>query len=420
MIELKIEIAEATSLKGKVTISGSKNATLAIMACSILTDELLILNNVPNISDVQMLAKLLREVGIDVVYLEKKHKMYLRKKKLKIRLQASDVKQIRASYYIMGALVAMRKNFKTCYPGGCDFAKRPIDYHLEAFRKTGYKIIEKNNFLFFKKQRGHSQNQNFYLARKSVGATINIIYISVLKNTSTIIKNPSLEPEVMQVITLLNQMKAKITILDQDTIEIKGVKKLLGTIFDIMSDRIEAGSYMLLACAAHQSEVRIENIYLPHLREVIQTIKELGVSIKEGKNYLELKKTFPLKGIEKEIAHYPFFPTDLQQILTVVCTQAITTSILSDEVYPNRLSHLLEIQKANGKVKSFKKKIYIEPSNLFATTLYAHDLRCGFACIVIGAVAKGITTIENAEVILRGYEELTSKLQKLGIRIKMK
>lgn len=419
MINLKLEIEGTTALRGKISISGSKNATLPLMVCSILTDDLLILNNVPNISDVLMLANLLKQVGVEVIYLEDKKRMYLKRNKIQINLQSEDVHKIRASYYIMGALVACRKNFKTSYPGGCSFTKRPIDYHIEAFKSVGYKITENNNWLIFKKKKINNKNHIFRLFQKSVGATINIIYISVIRKASTIIKNPSLEPEVLQVIHLLNKMGAKITILDNDTIEIVGVKKLNGAYFHIMSDRIEAGSYMLLAAAVDKSDIKIENVYLPHLREVIKTLQQLGVNVRENKNSIEIKKDFPLKGIQKKISFYPSFPTDLQQILTVVCTKAITPSIIMDTIYPKRVSHVAEIVKAKGNVEVIHDKIYIYSSALEATNIYAHDLRCGFACIVIGAIAKGCTTIDHVEVILRGYEDLINKLKALGLTIKI-
>lgn len=413
---MKIQICEKNYLQGRVSISGSKNATLALLAICILTDEELILNNVPYISDVKKMCQILKDIGVEINYNQELKILKLKSGKVKSKLYQKEVHEIRASYYLMGALIARRYSIKTLYPGGCSFTKRPIDYHLNAFKEVGYKITEKKNLLIFKKGKESTDDKEFNLARKSVGATINIIYINVLRNGVTIINNASLEPEVLEVIRLLNKMGSKIEIINNSKIKIQGVKKLVGASHTIIPDRIEAGSYMLLASAVERSDIIIENINLTHLKEIIKTIKSMGVDIMEYGNKIRIKKENPIIGIEKVASYYPKFPTDLQQILSVVLTKATTKSIIYDLVYPKRTTHLTEIKKCGGIVKTIHDEIHIEPSILTGNILYAHDLRCGFSCLVLGVISRGKTIVENAEIIDRGYEKIIEKFNCLGIK----
>lgn len=415
---MRLEITQTSKLEGTITISGSKNTALALIPCCILTDQSIVLENVPDISDVDVMLTILEKIGVNVVYNKKDKKLLLQKRRLKVDLDIEEVSKIRASYYIMGTLVARRYNFKTLYPGGCSFTKRPIDYHLDSFRSVGYKIKEKNNYIYFRSRFKQEKEIIFTMLKKSVGTTINLLYISVLRNAKTKIINASLEPEVLEVIKLLSKMGADIRVLNNNEIEINGVKKLNGACFKIVSDRIETGSYMLLACAVDTSDIILENVYLPHLKEIISTVRELGVEVIESKNQLEIIKTKHIVGIEKNISYYPMFPTDLQQILCAVLTKATTDSIIKDLVYPLRISHLKEIEKCSGSVTFKNNYIYIKPSKLYGNILHSHDLRCGFACIVLGAVSSKKTIVENIEMTLRGYENLVQKLEKIGLKIK--
>lgn len=413
---MKIIVEPTNFIKGQIKISGSKNAALPLMACSMLTDDVIVLNNVPNISDVMLMKKILEDVGVKVEYLEEKKKMILQKIKIKDITNLDNIKKIRASLYVIGGLVANHKKFNTCYPGGCSFSNRPIDYHLEVFKVLGYKITENNNILELKRGRKNKKNLIFRMTQKSVGTTINILFTSVKRKNTTIIKNASLEPEVLEVIKMLKLMGANIIVEENAEIKIDGVKNLKGTTFNVMSDRIEAGSYMLLASAVDKSDIVIENINSCYMREVISTIKKLGVNVIDNKSHIRIIKNFPIIGIKQIASTYPSFPTDLQQILCVTCTKAITMSMIVDEIYPKRLTHIEELNKANGNVFVNNNVIYINPSVLSGKNIYAHDLRCGFACIVMGCIMKEKTQIENAEIILRGYENLVNKLNSVGIK----
>lgn len=416
---MKLKIHGNKKISGIVNISGSKNAVLPLMTCALLTDEVIVINNVPNISDVKMLMDLLKEAGVEIIYLEKKQRIILKRKEIRTNLNSANVHKIRASYYIMGGFVANRCNFKMNYPGGCAFTKRPIDYHIDAFKKVGYKIIEKDDNIYFFARKKISKKIYINLVKQSVGATINILFISVLKKGCTIIKNASLEPEVLQVVQLLKKMGAIININDANQIEIIGVKKLSGASITVIPDRMEAGSFMLLALATSQSDIYIKNVYIPHLKEVIKTIRQMGVMVNTNNGVIHIVKENTIKGVSKIISAYPAFPTDLQQILCVSCLSAINSSLIIDTIYPKRLSHVSEIKKANGNIEVNDGKIKISPSNIIANTFYAYDLRCGFACIVLGVMSDGISIIENAEVVLRGYENIIDKLKGLGINVEM-
>lgn len=415
---MKIKVEHTKNISGNIKISGSKNTTLPLMVCSMLTKEKITLNNVPNISDVIVLKQILEDIGIKIEYDLKSKIMTLENKKLKNLNKNKLIKKLRASIYVIGGLVANKKHIKTYYPGGCSFSDRPINYHIDIFKKLGYYVKEKNNIVYLKKIKSNNKKITFKLPKKSVGTTINILYTSVKRKNYTIIENASLEPEVLEVINMLNKMGACIKIYN-DSIVIKGVKKLNGVVYDIISDRIEAGSYMLLASAVDTSDVLIENVDPKYLEEVINTIKELGVKVEVNKNSIRIKKEYPIKGINKISSYYPMFPTDLQQILCTTCLNAITSSVIIDEVYPKRLSHLEEIHKLNGHIEYKNNKIYIENSHLISNNLYAHDLRCGFACIIMSVLSNEYCYIENFEIVLRGYEDIIKKITSLKIKVKI-
>lgn len=414
---MKLKITSRARLKGTIKISGSKNATLPLMVCALLTYDEIILQNIPHISDVLMMMKLLQDIGIRVIYQEDEKTLRLQKEALFVNLKKEDIKKIRASYYIMGALVANGLNFKTHYPGGCSFSKRPIDYHLDAFKKVGYQIIEKGEELIFQKLKTSDDIINYDLPKPSVGATINVLFISILRKGISIIHNPSLEPEVQQVIEMLKLMGANI-IQENNTLKIEGVDHLHGITYKIMSDRIEAGSYLLLAASVKRSKIIFQNLDLTYLEDVLKTLKQMGLHFKKHNNQLVVKKTKRLIGINKTIDIYPAFPTDLQQILSVACLKAKSPSTIIDKIYPERLTHLKEIKKAKGIIQLVNHQIKIYPSyKLEAGSFYASDLRCGFACIVLAVIANGTSIIENAELILRGYENLIDKLRGLQVAI---
>ncbi len=413
---MKLKINQAKEIKGEIKISGAKNAVLPLMCAALLTNELQVLTNVPHISDVDKMMNILKYINCFIDYNIKEQELFIKTTNLKSVLDIKEVSSIRASYYLMGIYIAKGLDFKTIYPGGCSFSKRPIDYHLNAFRQMGYKIIEKEKFLCFKKIKKYPSVLTIDLPQKSLGATINIMFAASLQKSITTINNASFEPEVMEIVKILNNMGCCIKILN-DSIVIEGRNKLYGVKHRVISDRIEAGSYMLLASAVDKSELIIKNVDIETLEEVINVLRKMKVEITTLKNQIVVRKNNKIEGLDLVVDAYPAFPTDLQQLLCVVCTKAINSSRIKDLVYPNRLSQLEEIKKAGGNIKFEDGYIYINPSNLKAALLTSHDLRCGFACIIIGCIAEGVTDIKDIEYILRGYEDLIYKLNSIGLKI---
>lgn len=414
---MKLQVKYCEKLKGSIKVSGSKNASLALMACCLLTNEEIELRNFPSILDTRNMLKILQDIGVKVKYNFLKHTLNLKTIQINPNHITQNMKKLRASYYIMGGFVANRLNFTSYYPGGCSFMNRPIDYHLSAFEKLGYEIEKDEDCIKFKALNIVDLPITIELEKPSIGATINILISSVKRFNKTIIHNPSLEPEVIQVIELLNKMGAYIKYNDKEII-IKGVEKLHGTKFKIMSDRIEAGSYLLLALAHKNSKVALTNVESKNLEAVISTIRNMGGVVNVKENSIQLISPAKINKIDTIIDIYPSFPTDLQQILTVVCTKAEGTSTIIDNIYSGRFSQVKELKKAGCIVDTFENKITINKTKLKGTILEAQDLRCGFACIVIGTIASNLTIIEKSENIFRGYEKILAKLRKIGISIK--
>lgn len=416
---MKLKIHHVDQLKGTVSISGAKNASLPLMACALLTNEPICLYHFPDITDTLCMKDILQSIGVEIQYVFDEQKIILTKKKIKLNLCMDLIRQIRASYYIMGALVGCNVSFETIYPGGCNFSRRPIDYHIDAFEKLGYQIDEVSGKLIFQKPKSKEKKEvNIYLPQKSVGTTINILLASAKRKGKVSIYNASTEPEVLEVISLLKQMGAQIEV-SRDSIRIEGIRKLKGASFTIMSDRIEAGSYLLLASAIPHTHLTLKNVDIRYLEEVVNTLRQMGVQLHIGDNQIEIINDTPLIGTTTIVDIYPHFPTDLQQILSVVCLTATSPSIVKDLVYPNRFSQVEAIQKMGGSITIEENTLHIMPSILTGTTIQAYDLRCGFACIVLGAIATHTTIIENAQIILRGYEKIIPKLQSIGVFIQI-
>ena len=413
---MKLEIKKTINVFGKIQISGSKNACLPILTCAILTKKKICLSNVPNIKDVDYMIELLKQVGIKVVRDEEKNEVVMKRISKKSNLKSPYLNQIRASYYLMGALFTERRKIKTIIPGGCNFEKRPIDYHLDAFTKMGANIEIINDKIFIKRKR--KLPINITLKNKSLGTTINIILSTVKTKGTTIINNPSLEPEVIDFIHMLKKMQANIKIIDNKII-IKGVKKLSGASHKIIPDRIEAGSYICLAASVEKSNLLLTNINKTHLEEVLNTFKKSGLNIfNEGKD-LRIIKNKVLSNMKIQADNYPDFPTDLQQPIVSTLLQANSISLIKDNIYPNRYSEVFDLLSMEGNLYLRNNSLLVFPSKLVGKVVYASDLRAGFSLIIAGVNAEGTTIINNAEVILRGYENLIEKLKSINIDVKI-
>lgn len=411
---MKIKVKNTKNIFGEIKISGSKNASLPILVTSILTKEKLYLSNIPNIKDIEYMLEILKSIGVKVERNECLNEVILKRKRLKKKINSPYLNQIRASYYLMGAMFSEINVIKTKVPGGCNFEKRPIDYHIEAFKKMGAKIKIKNNEITIKRKK--KIPVEITLKNKSLGTTINIILASVKTKGKTIINNASLEPEVLDFIQVLNKMNANIKIINEAII-INGVKKLNGTTHMVIPDRIEAGSYICLAAACEKSNLLLTNLYTYHLEEVINLFKKSGLNIfQEGKN-LRIIKNSPVNNMKIIADNYPLFPTDLQQIIVSTLLTANNISIVKDNIYQNRFSEIFELLSMNANIYLRDNTLLICPSNLFGKEVYAKDLRAGFSLIIAGIIADKETIINHAEVILRGYENLIDKLRSINIDI---
>ncbi len=408
---MKLKISNCKKLYGTVNVSGSKNTTLPIIAAALLSKKKIILKNIPLITDVLLMIEVIKSMGVYVK--REKHRLVIKAKSFNPMIDAKDVTKFRGSYYLIGACLARYNMCSIKYPGGCNFTNRPIDIHIKAFVDLGFKIDIYNNVLYIKKE--HIVKKEIVFDKKSVGATINTIIASSLLNKPIKLMNISTEPEVLEIITFLKKIGVNI-IQNDDNLYIFKHEVKRRVHFKIISDRIEAGSYMLLACSIPYSEVTIKNAPIRYLTNVIKIINDIGglAVIKDNNIIVKGNK---INDINVEINEYPSFPTDLQPILTTTLLNCKNISSIKDNIYPERTSHISELRKMNGEVQHKLDKIIISKSNLYGTNVVAKDLRMAFALIVAGCIAEGDTIIENAEIILRGYEQPLIKLKKIGVKL---
>lgn len=413
---MKLKIKKTTNIFGEILISGSKNACLPILTTSVLTNELIHLQNVPNILDVEYMIELLKLIGIKVKRCLETNEVYLKRKRIKSKINSPYLNQIRASYYLMGTLFSEKRNIKTKIPGGCNFTTRPIDYHLDAFKQMGATIAIDHDDIFIKRKK--KKKIDIKLKNKSLGATINIILATVKTKGESVIVNPSLEPEVIDLIDILNKMGANINIKDEKII-ITGVKKLHGVTHKIIPDRMEAGSYICLAASVENSNILLKNLNINHLESVINIFQNSGLDIIKEDNSLRIIKNKKIKNLRIVADNYPSYPTDLQQPMVSTLLSSNNISIVKDLIYPNRFSEVFELLNMKAILYLKNQTLLIFPSKLIGKEVYAADLRAGFSLIIAGVCAEGETVINNSEVILRGYDNLIEKLNNIKVDIQI-
>ena len=412
----KIKIEGNHLLEGTINISGAKNSAVALIPASILSDEEVQIDNIPNISDIEALNEILTYLGATVVH--KQGTMIINPTKIVNKeIPESISTKLRASYYFMAALLGKYKKVEMYFPGGCKIGSRPIDQTLKAFELLGAKIKEENNKYTIVANR--LIGTNIYLDMPSVGATINTILASVKAEGKTIIENAAKEPEIVSVATFLNNMGAKITGAGTSKIKIEGVKKLKDISYNIMPDRIETGTF-LCAAAMSQGNIIIENTNINHITPIISKLEEANCKLKLEKDKIELKAPKKLKALEIRTMPYPGFPTDMQSIFVSMLTIAKGTSIIVENIFESRYKFTQELIRMGAKITIEGKSAIVKGTRkLYGANVNATDLRGGAALVLAGIVAKGETTIENIEYILRGYENLNKKLENLGVNIKM-
>ncbi len=412
----KIRIEGKHTLTGTIRISGAKNSAVALVPASLLAEDTVTIDNIPNISDINALNEILEYLGAEVT--RKDETMVINPKPVENKeIPEEQAKKLRASYYFMGALLGKYKKAVMYFPGGCSIGARPIDLHLKGFEALGAKIkTEENKYII---EAEELNGTNIYLDFASVGATINIMLAATKANGITIIENAAKEPEIVNVATFLNQMGAKITGAGTSEIKIEGVKKLHGCFTEVIPDRIEAGTY-IIAGALVGENLKIDNIIPDHIESLLLKLKEMKVNMKIEKDSITISKTDKLKKINIQTQVFPGFPTDLQQPLTTLLTQCIGTSILEENIYENRFQNVPYLDKMGADIKIDDKILIINgPTELKGCEVEATDLRAGACLVLAGLIAEGITTITNVKYILRGYENIIQKLTNVGAHISL-
>ena len=414
----KIRIEGGHKLTGTITVSGAKNSVVALIPAAILCDESTTISNVPNITDVDDLENIL-------VHLNAKYK----RSNGTIEINSSEIinreipqnlsKKLRASYYFMGALLGKFKKVDIYFPGGCSIGARPINLHLKGFEQLGAKVHEEEDHFIIEAE--DLKGSNIYLDFPSVGATINIMLAAVKAKGKTIIENAAQEPEIVNIATYLNNMGAKIKGAGTNKITIIGVKYLHSCFHEVIPDRIEAGTYLIVA-ALLGKKLKIANMIPNHLEALIAKLEEAGVDMEIGIDNVIINKVNKYKAVDIKTLVYPGFPTDLQQIMATFLTQCEGKSLVEETIYENRFQNLLELEKmgASFKISQNNRKATINGKTLLTgNKVNATDLRGGAALLVAGLIADGVTIIDNIAYILRGYDEIMEKLTKVGAKIEI-
>lgn len=413
----RIIIEGGNKLSGEIRISGSKNSAVALVPAAVLCDEEVTIANIPNISDIDALDEILKHLGAKVR--RKEDVMEIDSSCIENKLIPEEIsKKLRASYYFMGALLSKFKKVEIYFPGGCSIGARPINLHLKGFEAMGAKIEENDNLFVITAEKLHGAKINLDFA--SVGATINLMLAAVKAEGTTIISNAAKEPHIVNVATFLNNMGAKITGAGTSEIKIVGVKKLRSCFHEVVPDYIETGTYMILASAIGK-EVVISNIIPDHVESLISKLEDMHVPMEIGVDYIKISAPEKLKAVNVKTQVYPGFPTDLQQPMATLLTQAKGKAIINETIWENRFLNLHELNKMGATTETLtnSKAVIIGPTPLFGKKVKATDLRAGASLVIAGLIATGKTVIDNADYILRGYEDIDKKLTNIGAKIKV-
>ncbi len=404
-------------LKGKVRISGFKNAAVAIIPASILAGDKCIIENLPDIKDVHILGQILQQLGSDVSFDQTQKVMKVDTSKLVECFAPHEMAgRLRASYYLLGAALGRFKKARVAYPGGCAIGTRPIDQHIKGFEALGAKVKIEHGIIDVEAQ--ELIGAKIYLDVVSVGATINIMMAACRAKGTTVIQNAAKEPHVVDTANFLNAMGANIRGAGTDVIKIRGVQEMKGCTYSIIPDQIEAGTFMIIAAATGE-DVLIDNIIPKHLDPVIAKLREMGLEIIEHEESLRVVRKEPLEAVNVKTLVYPGFPTDLQQPISALLTQAKGTSVVTETIYEGRFKHVDELKRMGAQIRVEGNVAIIQGvKQLSGAPVFATDLRAGAALIVAGLMAEGITEIGNIHYIERGYEKIESKLRNLGAKIK--
>lgn len=401
-------------LKGEACVSGSKNASLPILAAAILNGKISRIYNIPEIEDIKITLQILKELGCKIK--KDKNKVIIDSRYMnKTTIPDELMRKLRSSVIIAGAIIARFKKVEFSYPGGCDIGARPIDLHLKNFEKIGIKIQENSRYIECKCDKILSQILE--LDFPSVGATENLILASILGKHEIVIKNAAMEPEIVDLANFLNRMGAKVYGAGTNTIKIKGVLSLKDVSYKVMPDRIEAGT-LLIAGAITNGDVTIRKLNPNNIGPILNKLRECGCEIYEGNDFVHLRADKKLNAIDIKTMPYPGFPTDIQPIFSTLLTVCKGTSIITENIFENRFKFMQEINRMGAKSKIEGKALIIKGvRKLHSANVQSTDLR-GAAALVLAALnAKGTTQISNLEYLIRGYENLDFKLNQMGAEI---
>lgn len=410
----RIIIEGGHPLKGTITIGGAKNSAVALIPAALLANGICTIKNIPNITDRDALFDIVKHLNCDIEQDDKVIKIDSRNIQNKLITQELSVR-LRASYYFMGVLLTKYKHVEIYFPGGCNIGTRPIDIHLKAFKAMGTKVTKRGHKYILDAE--NLKGADITLRFASVGATINIMFAAVMAEGRTIIHNAAKEVEIINIMDFLNNMGAKISGAGTDTIIIDGVSELKGAEIEVIPDRIESGTYILMG-ALLGDDLKVEGIIPEHNGALFEKLSEMGANYQIDGNNVILNGNKNLKPVNVTTLVYPGFPTDLGQPMSVLLTQAEGTSMMEETIWENRVGHYPYLQKMgaditiDGRVATIKGK-----TKLKGTEINATDLRGGAALILAGLIADGTTTIYDIDYILRGYENIINKLSNVGAKI---
>ncbi len=402
-------------LVGEVEIGGAKNAALAILAAAAMTDETVVIENVPDLRDTMVMLQAMESIGVQVER-ENRHTVRINAKNIRnLVIEDDGIKKIRASYYFLGALLGRYKKAEVALPGGCNIGLRPIDQHIKGFRALGAEVRIEHGLIITEAER--LRGSHIYFDGVTVGATINVMLAAALAEGQTIIENAAKEPHVVDVANFLNSMGASIKGAGTDVVRIRGVQKLHGTEYTVIPDQIEAGTFMF-AAAVTKGDVTVKSVIPKHLESISAKLMEIGCEVEESDDAVRVVAAKPLTHTQVKTLPYPGFPTDMQPQITVALGLSRGISIVTESIFENRFKYVDELTRMGASIKVESNTAIIDGvAKYTGASLTAPDLRAGAALVTAALAAEGVSTIDDVNFIERGYEDFPQKLQSLGAQI---
>ena len=404
-------------LVGEVEIGGAKNAALAILAAAVMTDETVVIENIPDVRDTNVLMQAMESIGV-IINRPDRHTVKINASQIHdVVIEDDYIKKIRASYYLLGALLGKYKKAEVALPGGCNIGLRPIDQHIKGFCALGANVRIEHGLIITETEK--LVGNHIYMDVVSVGATMNVMMAAVMAEGKTVIENAAKEPHVVDLANFLNSMGANIKGAGTDVIRIRGVAKLHGTEYGIIPDQIEAGTFMF-AAAVTKGDVTVKNVIPKHLESISAKLLELGCEVEESDDAVRVVASKPLGHTHVKTLPYPGFPTDMQPQITVTLGLSAGTSIVTESIFENRFKYVDELTRMGANIKVEGNTAIIDGVRQYTgASIAAPDLRAGAALVIAGLAAEGITTVDDIKYIERGYEDFHLKLQALGAQIEI-